>query len=160
MLGEWANKLSVPGLQAARAYTEALLLVLPPNHPRVKRPEDLKLTTMAAFSRGCTYRCVLERWLNVEDVGRDKHWKVMELASYHSVLACVAAGACFALCPRSILDLQRTPMDVQTQQITTINSYLVARSAKGNTAYGNLLRLVQGATRGVDKLNGSLVALQ
>jgi DNA-binding transcriptional LysR family regulator len=144
-LTEPNNEFSDRGLTATHVYTEELLLVLPPNHPRVRRPEDIALPTLAAFSTGCTYRCVLERWLDAHGAGGDDRWKVLELASYHSILACVAAGSCFALCPRSILNLQRTPMDVETQPLTTINTYLVSRSAYESTEYDNLLGSLQTA---------------
>jgi DNA-binding transcriptional LysR family regulator len=131
------------GLNATRAYTEDLLLVLPPNHPPANGPQDLKITTLAAFPRGCTYRSVLEHWLGAKDGEGDHDWTMMEQASYHTMLACVAAGSCFALCPKSILDLQRAPMDVRTQELATIDTYLVTRATYSSSAYAELLRSVQ-----------------
>jgi len=131
------------GLNATRAYTEDLLLVLPPNHPPANGPRDLKITTLAAFARGCTYRSVLEHWLGAEDAGGAPRWTMMEQASYRTMLACVAAGSCFAVCPKSILDLQRAPMDVRTQEFVTIDTYLVARATYNSSAYEELLRSVQ-----------------
>jgi DNA-binding transcriptional LysR family regulator len=131
------------GLHATRAYSEHMLLVLPPNHQPVRRPEDLKVTTLAVFSTGCTYRCALESWLGPQDAQGDKDWDVTELASYRAILACVAAGSSFAICPKSILDLQCAPMDVRTQAFGTIDTYLVARSAFSSSAYEKLLRAVQ-----------------
>ncbi|HXZ08744.1 MAG TPA: LysR family transcriptional regulator [Paraburkholderia sp.] len=132
---------SMPGLKGTRAYTEEMLLVLPPNHPPVSRPEDLSVTTLAAFPTGCTYRNVLERWLGSRRA--DRPWKVMELVSYHAILACVAAGSCIALCPKSILDLQRVPMDVRTQAIGTIDTGLVARDAYSHRPYEELVQSIQ-----------------
>ena len=131
------------GLKATRAYAEKMLLVLPPNHPPASRPEDLKITTLAAFSRGCTYRSVLERWLSTRAFEGDNYWNVMEFGSYHSILASVAAGSCFALCPKSILDVQRAPIDVRTQEIATIDTWLIARSTYVSSAYEALLRSVE-----------------
>jgi DNA-binding transcriptional LysR family regulator len=131
------------GLHATRAYSERMLLVLPPNHQPIRRPEDLKVRTLAAFSTGCTYRCALESWLGPPDAQGDRDWEVTELASYRTILACVAAGSCFAICPKSILDLQCAPMDVRTQEFGTIDTYLVARSAFSSGAYDKLLRAVQ-----------------
>jgi DNA-binding transcriptional LysR family regulator len=132
------------GLNATRAYSEQMLLVLPPNHQLVRRPDDLKVRTLAVFPIGCTYRCALENWLGPPDARADRDWKVTELASYRAILACVAAGSCFAICPKSILDLQCVPMDVRTQAFGTIDTYLVARSAFSSGAYDKLLRAVQG----------------
>jgi DNA-binding transcriptional LysR family regulator len=131
------------GLHATRAYSEDMVLVLPVGHPPVKRPEDVKVTTLAAFARGCTYRSVIERWLGTRDTEAGEYWTVMELASYHTMLACVAAGSCFALCPTSILNLQRAPMDFRTQKIGAIDTYLIARSTYSGSAYEALLRSVQ-----------------
>jgi len=138
---------STQGLKATRAYTEEMPLVLPPNHPPVSRPEDLSVTTLAAFPAGCTYRSVLERWLGSTASGAGKSWKVMELVSYHAILACVAAGSCIALCPKSILDLQRVPMDVRTQAIGVIDTWLVARESYSNSPYEELVRSVQATRR-------------
>lgn len=140
---ELGTRFAERGLHATRAYAEDMLLVLPAGHPPVKRPEDVKLTSLAAFAGGCTYRSVLERWLGARDTEEGNHWTVMELVSYHTMLACVAAGSCFALCPKSILDLQRAPSDFRTQRMGTIDTYLVARSTYSGSAYEALLQSVQ-----------------
>jgi DNA-binding transcriptional LysR family regulator len=142
-LAEPGTRFTGCGLNATWAYSEEMLLVLPPNHPPASRPEDLKVTTLAAFSRGCTYRSVLERWLSTRAFQGDNYWNVMEFESYHSILASVAAGSCFALCPKSILDLQRTPIDVRTREIATIDTCLIARSTYVSSAYEALLRAVE-----------------
>jgi DNA-binding transcriptional LysR family regulator len=131
------------GLASTRAYIEDLLLVLPPNHPAVKGPDDLKITTLAAFANGCTYRCTLERWLCGSRNPAHTYWKVLEQTSYHAILSCVGAGSCFALCPRSILDLQRVPMDVRTYPIASIDTHLVYRSSCRSAALDELLRALQ-----------------
>jgi DNA-binding transcriptional LysR family regulator len=134
------------GLQATRAYSEHMLLVLPPHHPPARQPDDLKVRTLAAFSTGCTYRSALESWLGPLNEG-ERNWKVMEFDSYRSILACVAAGSCFAMCPKAILDLQCAPMDVRTQDFGTIDTYLVARTGFSSSAYDKLLRAIQAGTR-------------
>lgn len=139
-----ANPFAGRGLQATRAYTEELLLVLPPNHAPVKRPRDIKLTTVAAFPRGCTYRNVLERWLCSMET-KEQSWNTIELASYHAILASVAAGSCFALCPKSVLDLRRAPIDFVTRPIAAIDTFLVARPAYLSGAYEELVQYVRAA---------------
>ncbi|MCX4149173.1 LysR family transcriptional regulator [Paraburkholderia madseniana] len=138
-------KFAARGLRATRAYREDLLLVLPPNHPTVTRPADLRIKTLAAFSDGCAYRNVLEQWLGITSLETGSDWKVTELVSYHAILASVAAGSCFALCPRSILDLQRVPMDICAQKFATIDTYLVAQSNYESSAYKELLQFLQTA---------------
>jgi DNA-binding transcriptional LysR family regulator len=83
--------------------------------------------------------------LGIEKFESNGDWKVMELVSYHAILACVAAGSCFALCPRSIISLQRVPMDIGTQKIATIDTYLVAQSSYRSCAYKELLQFVQAS---------------
>ena len=133
--------LNARGLQHTHAYTEELLLVVPPNHSPVTRPEDLKLATFAVFAPGCTYRNVLERWLGQSE-RPPGDWHAMEQASYHAILASVAAGSCFALCPRSILDLQCDPMDVRTHAIAAIDTHLVSRASYDSAAFDALRHLV------------------
>jgi len=41
------------------------------------------------------------------------------------------------------LDLQRAPMDVRTQELATIDTYLVTRATYSSSAYAELLRSVQ-----------------
>ncbi|CAE6829657.1 MULTISPECIES: LysR family transcriptional regulator [Paraburkholderia] len=138
-------KFAARGLRATRAYREDLLLVLPPNHPTVNRPTDLRIKTLAAFSDGCAYRNVLEQWLGITGLETGGGWKVTELVSYHAILASVAAGSCFALCPRSILDLQCVPMDICAQKFATIDTYLVAQASYESSAYKELLQFLQTA---------------
>ncbi|TKC88790.1 hypothetical protein FAZ69_13675 [Trinickia terrae] len=76
-------------------------------------------------------------------------WQVMELASYHTMLACVAAGTCFALCPKPVLDLQCAPENVRAQEIAKADTCLVTRSAYSSGAYEALLRSVEIRVRAV-----------
>jgi DNA-binding transcriptional LysR family regulator len=131
------------GLQATRAYTEEMLLVLPPNHPPIKRPRDIQLDTLAVFPSGCAYRGVLERWLGTTQDASSATWHTLELTSYHAILASVAAGSCFALCPRSVLEAQRAPLDIVTRPIATVDTFLVARAAFSSGAYEELVQYVR-----------------
>jgi DNA-binding transcriptional LysR family regulator len=129
-------------LVATRAFSEELFIVLPRNHPPIEGPGDLRISTIATFADGCTYRKVLECWLRGRHGEPEKYWKVLEQASYHAILACVASGSCFALCPRSVLDLQRVPLDLWTRSIAAVNTYLVSRAAYSSAAYDELVRSV------------------
>src|SRR5206468_7311213 len=53
-----------------------------------------------SFPRGCAYRRVLERWIGDKDLASVR---VLELASYHAIVACVASGAGVAIVPQSVL---------------------------------------------------------
>jgi len=82
-------------------FRERLALISSPNHPPIKRPQDIKSASLIAFPDGCAYRRVLQRWLG-DDVFSAK--RLLELGSYHAIIACVAAGTGIALVPESVLD--------------------------------------------------------
>lgn len=142
-----AARFAEPGLTATSVCTEDMFLVLPSNHPPVCGPHDLRLRTIAAFPRGCTYRSALEQWLGAPEANAIHAWQVMEATSYYTILACVAAGSSFALCPTSVLDQQCAAHSVRTQQIGTIETYLVTGSGYRSGRYDALRQLVQARKR-------------
>lgn len=88
-------------LQAQPVWTEELLLVLPAGHPPVRGPQDVLVGTLAVFEHGCTYRRMVQDWL----APRAQPLRVLELGSYHAIVACVAGGGCVGVAPRSLLAL-------------------------------------------------------
>jgi DNA-binding transcriptional LysR family regulator len=55
-----------------------------------------------AFAAGCSYRKRLEAWLG----GSENHsGRIIELQSYHAIVACVAAGTGIAIVPRSVIEI-------------------------------------------------------
>jgi DNA-binding transcriptional LysR family regulator len=82
-------------------FRERLALISSPDHPLIKRPQDIKSASLIAFPDGCAYRRVLQRWLG-HDVFSTK--RMLELGSYHAIIACVASGTGVALVPESVLD--------------------------------------------------------
>ncbi|MBO9357567.1 LysR family transcriptional regulator [Bordetella petrii] len=88
------------GLDAVPAFTEDLVLISPRHGPPVTRAQDLRDTTLIVFSAGCSYRRILDAWLGGANVAPGR---VMEFASYHAIVACVAAGTGVAIVPRSVL---------------------------------------------------------
>ncbi|TWG86036.1 DNA-binding transcriptional LysR family regulator [Cupriavidus gilardii J11] len=133
-----------PGLEATFLFTEDLMLVLPANHPRVRRPQDVRLRTLAGFARGCTYRqCALE-WLAQADESLRDSFTVREMPSYHAILACVTAGSAAAILPRSLLDLHRDAIgDVQTVPVRQAHTFLVRRAGFTTSAYQALLHALR-----------------
>lgn len=123
------------GLEGTFLKTEELVLVLPATHPRVRRPEDVTLRQLAAFSRGCTYRRCAEDWL--EQAGDDvrRHLNVIELPSYHAILAQVTAGSAVAIVPRSLLAMQGDVTELQTVPIRKVHTFLIQRSGFTTSAY-------------------------
>jgi DNA-binding transcriptional LysR family regulator len=103
-------------------FAERLTLISAPDHPPIRRPRDVEGLSIIAFPDGCAYRRALQRWL-----GRDglASRRVLELASYHAMIACVAAGAGIALMPHAVLDampqarLRRHDLPKAQAEITT-----------------------------------------
>ncbi|WYX52557.1 LysR substrate-binding domain-containing protein [Achromobacter xylosoxidans] len=96
-----AQPFEAQGLQQP-AFDEELALISPLAWPEIHGPKDVGDRSVIAFAAGCSYRRILEAWFGQEGVAPDK---VMEFASYHAIVACVAAGSGVAIVPRSVLAL-------------------------------------------------------
>ncbi|KRB30307.1 LysR family transcriptional regulator [Acidovorax sp. Root70] len=105
-------------------FTETLMLALPANHPPVAAPADLQLDTLAAFGGGCTYRRMGEAFMQQKSGTPPQ---VLELASYHAILACVAAGRCAGVVPQAVIDLMREPPALRLVPLATCDTVLVHR---------------------------------
>ncbi|WP_353233438.1 LysR substrate-binding domain-containing protein [Diaphorobacter ruginosibacter] len=118
-------------LDLAPVFNEQLLLVLPATHPPVRSARDLQIHTLAAFTRGCTYRQIGEEWMR----GHGKHApRVRELASYPAILACVAAGSCAGIVPQSVLEQLRAPPALQCVPLAQCATMLATRRGYGTPA--------------------------
>lgn len=95
-----AQPFPAEGLAAMDAFKEELALISPLAWAPIRSAKDLVNRSVIAFAAGCSYRRILELWLNQEGIAPDK---VMEFASYHAIVACVAAGTGVAIVPRSVL---------------------------------------------------------
>ena len=91
----------VRSLEHAPVFSERLVVISSPDHRPIKRPRDAEAASIIAFPEGCAYRRVLQRWF-----GRNSltGLRVLELNSYHAIVACVASGTGIALVPESVLD--------------------------------------------------------
>ena len=69
------------------------------------RPQGAGPLRFAAFTSGCSYRALGERWLAEQQAAVEVH----RLDSYHSMLACVASGRYVCLLPQSVLSLMTLP---------------------------------------------------
>lgn len=88
---------------AVPLYQETLVLAAAANCSLKALTRDLRGGTILVFQgNGCAYRRRLEAWLRSRRVipGR-----VLEFASYHAILASVAAGVGVSLIPQSVLDI-------------------------------------------------------
>jgi DNA-binding transcriptional LysR family regulator len=92
------------GLEVLGAFDEELVIVAPRSHPAIGCAHDVRTDTIICFPIGCAYRRLLHAWLAAGTVVPDK---VLELSSYHAIVACVASGTGIALVPRSVLETVR-----------------------------------------------------
>ncbi|RZI40858.1 LysR family transcriptional regulator [Herbaspirillum sp. HC18] len=136
-----AEPFTAADLEMQEAFTEELVLIASKNAPPVKTPKDLRKHTLIAFSTGCSYRRVLENWLAMSSVVPDR---VLELASYHAIVACVAAGSGIAIVPRSVIGVMRAENDVAVyplpERVSRAKTFLVWRSGHGSVALDAMLR--------------------
>lgn len=88
-------------LERLPVYDEPLVLVTQAGHAPVRRPADLTTRTLLAFHPGCPHRQRLEDWFAR---GRLAPERVVEMASYHTLLGCAVVGMGVALMPRSVIE--------------------------------------------------------
>lgn len=88
-------------LDAEAVFTERLMIISAASHPAIRSPRDVAGDPLIAFPQGCAYRRALERWLGRSSPSPTP---VLELMSYHAIVACVASGSGIALLPESVLD--------------------------------------------------------
>ncbi len=113
---------SADALAALPLFAERLLLISSLAHPPIARPADVAGESVIAFPQGCAYRRVLERWLGDRNLATVR---VLELSSYHAIVACVASGTGVAVVPESVLDtvhaaaVARHPLPQVLSQVVT-----------------------------------------
>ena len=95
----WAGDL----FEGVPVFREELVMLTPRGHRPIREARDIALSTLIAFERGCVYRAHVERWYMEHGI---RPARVLELGSYHAIVACVAAGAGVAVAPRSVLESQ------------------------------------------------------
>ncbi|WP_343584679.1 LysR substrate-binding domain-containing protein [Herbaspirillum sp.] len=132
-----AGPIDDPAFDATPLFKEELLLVAPKSHRRVRSPEDVVLDTLIVFEQGCAYRRHAESWFLAAGKGR-RPGRTLELASYHAILACVAAGAGVAVVPRSVIDMQSEPHGFSTYSLGKdgrIITYLISRREQHSSSF-------------------------
>ena len=121
---------SDPALDAVPVFCEELLLALPADHAPITSAQDVQPGTLAVFESGCTYRRIAQQWL----AARPQPLQLLELGSYHAILACVAAGSCVGVVPRSVLELARTPPALHLHPLQSVDTLLVRRAGYRSAA--------------------------
>lgn len=83
-------------------FKEKLVLVTSALHPPIRTAADIQGQPLLVFTPGCAYRARLERWVQHAGI---RPLQRIELASYHALLGCAAAGMGVGMLSRSVLDL-------------------------------------------------------
>ena len=130
------------GLASTAVWREQLCLLLPASEAQARRAMDVRTRSLAAFPQGCTYRGIAEDLLGVAG---STQWRVQEMSSYHTMIACVAAGACVTLLPASVLALSEAPATLITLSAGQIDTVLVWRARFDVPAFQHLLAQVGAA---------------
>lgn len=91
----------IGSLSGMPAFDETLVLISAKGTKALRRPADLGGRTLVAFPHGCSYRRRLVEWLAEGHVSPER---MLELGSYHAIVACVAAGTGVAVVPEEVLD--------------------------------------------------------
>lgn len=90
-----------PALEGIPAFDEEMVVIAPRQHATITEGKDVDGESIYAFRPNCAYRRHFERWFHESSAAPGK---IHEIESYHSMLACVIAGAGLALMPRSMLE--------------------------------------------------------
>ena len=141
-----AGPLEDPLLTILPLYAEELVLLAPRNHPPINGPDDLQTHTLIAFENGCAYRRHAENWLASGSIPGRRPDRILELGSYHAMLACVAAGAGIALAPRSVLELHNRNESLSIYPIGPagqVPTYLICRHDYSSPAFDALSQILQ-----------------
>ncbi|HYB42273.1 MAG TPA: LysR substrate-binding domain-containing protein [Candidatus Methylomirabilis sp.] len=104
-----AEPFAADELDGDPVFCEDLVLIAPRGSQQIKSPREIGRATLIAFPVGCSYRRRLEAWLGAARVVPER---VMEFASYHAIVACVAAGAGIAIVPRSVIRLSNAAPEI------------------------------------------------
>ncbi|MGJ7546198.1 LysR family transcriptional regulator [Variovorax sp. LT1R16] len=137
-----ADALADLGMVGVTAWREDLKLLLPASEYKARRAGDVQTRSLVAFPLGCTYRNIAEDLLGTAG---SSEWTVQEMASYHAMIACVAAGACVTLLPASVLTITSAPAELRTLNAGHANTLLVSRKNYDVPAFQQLFtQVVEG----------------
>lgn len=138
-----AEALTHPTLSHAPLFREELILITSPLHRRVASARDVAGDSIIAFPTGCAYRRIAERWLGNHGL---VSLRVLELSSYHAIIACVASGAGVAIVPESVLDAVRCDSVTRhalPKRLGRVTTPMVWRSGEDSAAVVALRLLAQ-----------------
>ncbi len=130
-------------LETLPAFKEQLTVIAASTHAKIRRPKDVRGDTVIAFPAGCAYRRKLQAWLALDGVVPER---TLELASYHAIVSCVAAGTGIAFVPRSVLENTGAASQIVAYDLPTttarVTTPLIWRTGESSLAITALRTLV------------------
>lgn len=138
-----------PDLVALPAFEEELVVIAHARHRPIRSAADLETGTLLAFEAGCHYRARFEAWC--AGAGASP-LRVLELGSYHAIVACVAAGIGAAIAPRSVLGLYPEPPKISVHSLGEagrVTTRLVWHPSMASAALDALADVVRGHGSGL-----------
>ncbi|MPW17026.1 LysR family transcriptional regulator [Paraburkholderia sp. CNPSo 3157] len=137
-------------------YREELVMLSPRGHRPILDPRDIALSTLVAFEQGCAYRIYVENWYMQHGV---RPARVLELGSYHAIVACVAAGAGVAVAPRSVLALLPESNDIAVhtpEGLGSIDTLLIWRRGHFSSALNALRGMLVESSHADDTVKATM----
>lgn len=146
------------GVAAMPLFRERLLIISPEGHAPITRPQDVQNDSVIAFPSGCAYRRVLMRWLGDK---RLASIRVLDLGSYHAIVACVAAGTGIALIPEAVLATFQGP-PVLRHRLPAVHAHIVTplvwRAGEVPSALAALHEELRARSRGAARGRAAMAA--
>lgn len=105
---------AVPALTGIKAFSENLRIITPQSITEVNDDFRASHPTAFVFGRVCSYRQRFEDWLESEGIVPGR---IVEISSYYSMLACVAAGGGISMIPESLLETLPGASRVQAHEM-------------------------------------------
>lgn len=123
-----------PDLEVIYEMEEQMFMVEPVTDPI---PD-----VIIAFKKGCTYRRMLEKWMNYSG---HSDYRIMEFGSLETILGCVAAGMGRTLLPEKVI--QKIPSNTiklskLPDELAHIPTCLIKRKDNTDTITQNLLPMI------------------
>jgi DNA-binding transcriptional LysR family regulator len=129
-------------LSSRPAFEEELVLISAKGTRSLRRPADLAGRTLLAFPHGCSYRRRLVEWLAE---GQMPSGRLMDLGSYHAIVACVAAGTGVAIVPAEMLDQAVLSTEVERHRLPArlrVNRTHLVWSGEASASLQALMKLL------------------
>jgi len=133
-----------PALEGVAVFEEEMVVIAPLNHSAIQRASDVNGEKIYAFRANCSYRHHFENWFLEDDAVPGR---ILEMESYHGMLACVSAGGGLALMPRSMLQSMPGCAAVSiwplSEHFRYLRTWLIWRRGAASRAVSALVELLQ-----------------